>query len=227
VEAIDLTAEISQQIRVFPGSPSPSFIQWSKFDTHGYDSEVVFMSTHTGTHMDAPSHFVKGGQSIDRIPASRFVCNALLLEIPKSAGQVIEPYDIPDADIVENDTIVFLTGWERRHAESDYMTSNPGLSKEAAVLLGKKRINAVGIDGPSIDAGSDQSFSAHHILLGNGILIIENLRHLGVLAGKLPATRRERRGGASMAPMRFTLIVAPLKLAGASGSPVRAIGLIS
>jgi kynurenine formamidase len=55
MKVVDLPLEISPNIRVFPGSPKPSFIRWSKFDIHGYDSEVMFLSTHTGTHRRALS----------------------------------------------------------------------------------------------------------------------------------------------------------------------------
>ena len=68
MEIVDLTMAISPLTRVFPGSPQPAFIQWSTFGVHGYDSEVMHMSTHTGTHMDAPSHFAPGRASIDQVP---------------------------------------------------------------------------------------------------------------------------------------------------------------
>src|SRR5690348_12487625 len=84
VQVIDLTLEISSRSRVFLGYPQPTFIKWSKFEVHGYDSEVVFLSTHTGTHIDSPSHFCPKGKSINQINADRFVCkNALLLRITK------------------------------------------------------------------------------------------------------------------------------------------------
>ncbi|MER3408251.1 MAG: hypothetical protein C4292_05815, partial [Nitrososphaera sp.] len=68
---LDLTRGVSPSTKVFPGSPQPSFIAWSTFAAHGYDSEVVHMSTHTGTHMDAPSHFAPGAPAIDRIAPAR------------------------------------------------------------------------------------------------------------------------------------------------------------
>src|SRR5919106_174875 len=196
MKVIDLTLGISSNIKVFSGSPQPSFIKWSKFDVHGYDSEVMFMSTHTGTHMDAPSHFISGAATIDKIDVNRFVCNnALLLKIEKESNQTISRNDIisceKDGDwekIKENDTIVFFT--------------------DAAKYLVEKKVNAVAIDGPSIDTGIDNSFKVHKILLSNDILIIENLCNLEKFDSR-----------------RFTLIITPLKLIGISGSPVRAIGI--
>jgi arylformamidase len=85
MKVVDLTLGISPNIRVFPGSPQPSFIRWSKFDIHGYDSEVMFLSTHTGTHIDAPSHFISGADNINQVEIDRFVCkNTLLLKMEKN-----------------------------------------------------------------------------------------------------------------------------------------------
>jgi arylformamidase len=67
MKVIDLTRDISPGIKIFPGSPQPAFIRWSKFDTHGYQSEVMFLSTHTGTHKDAPCHFTLNDKSIDQM----------------------------------------------------------------------------------------------------------------------------------------------------------------
>ena len=215
MKIVDLTLGISSNIRVFPGSPQPSFIKWSRFDIHGYDSEVMFLSTHTGTHIDAPSHFISGRATIDKIEINRFICNnAILLKIEKDCNQAVSRDDIiasEDNDvgeIKEKDTIVFFTGWQSQIESDSYMSNNPGLSSDAAEYLVEKKVNAVAIDAPSIDSGIDTSFKAHKILLSNDILIIENICNL----------EKFNTG-------RFTLIITPLKLIGASGSPVRAIGI--
>jgi kynurenine formamidase len=215
MKIVDLTLGISSNIRVFPGSPQPSFIKWSKFDIQGYDSEVMFLSTHTGTHMDAPSHFISGTATIDKIEINRFVCNnTLLLKIEKQSNQTISRNDIIDAEnddgeeVKEKDTIVFFTGWQMQIEKDNYISDNPGLSTDAAKYLIEKKVNAVAIDCPSIDPGIDNSFKVHKILLANDIIIIENLCNLEKFNTR-----------------RFTLIITPLKLIGASGSPVRAIGI--
>ncbi len=78
-------------------------------------------------------------------------------------------------------------------------------------FLTEKNVNAVGIDGPSIDIGSDEHFSTHKTLLASGILIVENLCNLESL---------EHKG-------TFTLLINPLRLKGASGSPVRALAIMA
>ena len=215
MQVIDLTMKITPSIRVFPGSPQPSFIPWSRFDVNGYDSEAMFMSTHTGTHVDAPCHFKPGLASIDMISANRLVCNATLVRVEKKANQLIEEQDLGDYQIRQGYAVVIATGWEKRSGNSNYMSENPGLSKQAARHLSRNKVNAVAIDSPSIDAGADTKFAVHHILLSSNILVVENLCNLDKVA-------RNSSSGVTT----FTLIICPLKLGGATGSPARVLALL-
>ncbi|HYA82371.1 MAG TPA: cyclase family protein [Candidatus Bathyarchaeia archaeon] len=164
--------------------------------------------THTGTHMDAPSHFVRNGRSIDKIPSGRFVSKAVLFKIHKESNETVNLEDITDVHqhIEENDVVIFSTGWERMVTSENYF-SNPGLSEEVANLLVEKRVNMVGIDGPSI--GTDTGFAIHKILLPSDVLIIENLCNLDTLEHC----------------SRFEFAAAPLKLRAASASTMRAIAI--
>jgi arylformamidase len=209
---IDLSQSINSNIKLFPGSPNVSFLKWSKYTIDGYDSEAIFLSTHTGTHMDAPSHFIQEAESIDKLDVNRFVMEDVhLLKILKSANQLISVEDIIASriDIKKNDSIVFATGWEYNYNSDSYIYANPGLSLEAANYLSNKKINAVAIDGPSIDSGINLDFSVHKILLKNNIIIIENLCNLDRINKKI-----------------FKLIAIPLKLYRASGSPIRSLAII-
>lgn len=207
---VDLTREVKNDTKVFPGSPLPKFISWTKIDIHNYDSEVMFMSTHTGTHMDAPSHFVKDVSSIDKVPVSRFISNAVLIKIKKESDQLISAGEIEasNVSINEGDTVVFSTLWEYEVDKDYFFSHNPGLADDAAKYLIDKKVNAVCIDSPSIDRGSDNNFPVHKMLLSKDVLIVENLCNLSKLNNQY-----------------FTLIIMPLKLFGASGSPIRAIAI--
>jgi arylformamidase len=209
MRVVDLSLKISQSLKVFPGSPQPCFVPWTNHSNHGYDSEALFMSTHTGTHMDAPSHFAPGTSSIDRIPAGRFVAQAAIIRIPKKTNELIEATDLQNQDIRRNDAVVIATGWEKKIRAKNYMTENPGLSVEAAKFLVRKNVSLVAIDGPSIDAGADSAFSAHKILLSKNILVVENLCNLEKIKAR-----------------QLMLIVAPLKLQNSTGSPVRALAVL-
>ena len=209
---IDLSQSINSNIKLFPGSPNVYFLKWAKYSIDGYDSEAIFLSTHTGTHIDAPSHFIEKAEPIDNLDVNRFFMeNVHLLKILKSANQLISVEDIVNSgiDIKENDSIVFATGWEYNYNSDNYIHANPGLSLEAANYLSSKKINALAIDGPSIDSGINPDFSVHKVLLKNNIIIIENLCNLAQINIK-----------------NFKLIAIPLKLHGASGSPVRALAII-
>ena len=211
MKPVDLTLTISETLPTFPGSPGPQFISWSELKSDGYNLELLFMSSHTGTHMDAPFHFVSSGAKIHEIPVSRYVGEGTMIRIPKGAGGAITKDDLASFEhkggkIRAGDSVFFYTGWHKFLRDRRYFTENPGLSAEAARCLASRRVNMVGIDSPSIDCGSNARFSAHKILSRDGILIVENLANLG----------RIRRA-------RFGFAILPLKLKDATGSPVRAV----
>ena len=212
VKIIDLTQTIRQEMHTFDAHVKPLTIPWTKMDTHGYESELIFMSTHTGTHMDAPYHFDLAGKSIDNIPVDTFVADATLLNIKKGAKGYVTKYDIMSCEkrvrISSGNAVIISTGWEAHWEKNDYLSSNPGLSKDAAAYLVSKKASMVGIDTANIDHPSDSNFTVHKILLPEGVLIVENLCNLK-----------------SIKQSSFRLIVLPLKIKGASGSPVRAIAI--
>ena len=213
MKVIDLTLTISENIPTFPGSPQPNFINWESIEKDGYNLELLFLSTHTGTHIDAPYHFVKKGQKIDQIMTKRLVTEAILIKIRKGSDQAITKNDIQKFEkkygkIDDGSTVIFHTDWQKNLNKKSYFMKNPGLVTSAAKYLVSKKINLVGIDSPSIDLGKDEKFSVHHILAKSGILIVENLINLDKINSQ-----------------KFHLIVAPLKLKNATGSPVRAMAL--
>jgi Predicted metal-dependent hydrolase len=94
VKPIDLTLTISESIPSFPGSPKPQFISWSNLKEDGYNLELLFLSSHTGTHLDAPYHFVKNGLKINQIPLDRLIGKAILIKIKKTKNNAITKSDI-------------------------------------------------------------------------------------------------------------------------------------
>ncbi|MFB5631714.1 MAG: cyclase family protein [Nitrosopumilus sp.] len=211
MKPIDLTLTISKSIPSFPGSPTPQFISWSNLKEDGYNLELLFLSSHTGTHLDAPFHFVKNGIKIDQIPLGRLIGKAILIKIKKSKNSPITKLDIiqfekKNGSIPNNSSVFFFTDWQKNLKKDNYFTENPGLALSAARYLSEKKTNLVGIDSPSIDLGKDESFSVHHVLSKNNILIVENLANLNKIQLK-----------------EFNFTILPLKLKDATGSPVRAV----
>ena len=214
MKIIDLTLTISDKIPTFPGSPHPTFIPWENIKEDGYNLEVLFLSSHTGTHMDAPHHFLEKGAKIHEISLEKLVSEAALIQSRKSSGQSITKTDIQKfekkhGEIEGFSSVIFQTGWQRNLQKKYYFTKNPGLSISAAKYLASKKISLVGIDSPSIDVGTDSKFSVHQIFAKKGMLIVENLTNLDKIKSS-----------------KFHLVVLPLKLKNATGSPVRAIAFV-
>jgi len=211
VKPIDLSLTISESIPTFPGSPKPQFIAWSDIKDDGYNLELLFLSSHTGTHLDAPYHFVKNGLKINQIPLDRLIGKAILIKLKKTRNSPITKSDITlfekkNGKIPNHSSIFFYTEWQKNLKKDNYFTENPGLDSSSAKYLATKKINLVGIDSPSIDLGKDESFSVHHILSKNNILIVENLANMNKIQSN-----------------EFHFTILPLKLKDATGSPVRAV----
>ena len=209
----DLTLTISKSTPNFPGSPKLQFIPWSTLKEDGYNLELLFLSSHTGTHLDAPYHFAKNGAKIHQIPLDRLLGNGILIKIKKGKNQVITKNDLvlferKNGNIQKHSSIIFHTEWQKNLNSDSYFINNPGLSESAAKYLVSKEINLVGIDSPSIDLGINKTFIVHKILAKNNILIVENLTNLNKISSK-----------------QFDFVILPLKLKNASGSPVRAIAI--
>jgi len=208
MKPIDLTLVITPKTPMFPGSPAPQFIQWNAIERDGYNLEIAVLSTHTGTHLDAPYHFCRLGARLHQIPVDRLMRRATLIRTDSNqiSRKDLVRFEDTYGAIRKDATIILHTGWSRNIKKQSYFEKNPGLAPDAAKHLASKKINMVGIDSPSIDPGSSTDFAAHRILAENNILIVENLVNLD----KIPQ-------------QHFELIVLPLKINGATGSPVRAV----
>ena len=179
------------------------------------------MSEHTGTHIDAPLHFIAEGPAhygVDEISLDRLVGRAATIE---TTG--LEPGDLLDADHIRSweqehgsietgDKVLFRYGWDERWGTGpegrSFLEDWPGLGGDAAEYLVEKGISLVGCDTLAVDAAGSVENPAHYALLGNEIYIAENLKNLDRLAS-------------------FCLFAAfPLKIRGGSGSPVRAVALV-
>jgi kynurenine formamidase len=187
MKSIDLTLTISQSIPTFPGTPKSQFILWSTLKEDGYNLELLFLSSHTGTHLDAPYHFVKNGAKIHQIPLDRLLGVGILIKIKKGKNQEITKDDLisferKNGNIPKYSSVIFHTGWQKNLHDDSYFINNPGLSESAAKYLISKKINLVGIDSPSIDLGTNQTFSIHKILAKNNVLIVENLSNLNKIS---------------------------------------------
>ncbi|CAN5629630.1 cyclase family protein [soil metagenome] len=164
---------------------------------------------HVGTHMDAPFHFYHAGRTIDQVALVHFVGPALLINLARKAAKAeIAPAELLpyQAAIIKTRRIILNTGWASHWGQADYFTDYPVISATTAQLLVSWGVTLVGIDTPSVDV---YPYPVHFALLGNDILIVENLTNLDRIQ-----------------PAQFEFIAVPLKITARDASPVRALAIV-
>ena len=216
-DLVDLTHPLVAGMPVWPGHPD--FCQTAMSSLARGDAScwhALSLGEHTGTHFDAPSHFVEGGWSIEKAPLERFfgrmvtVSSIGLAPCFAVPADAILAWEAKHGSIAPGDAVFFHFGWDCLwDAEPEaFLADWPGLSREAAELLVARGARIVGSDCLSIDAFGSPDFPAHLTLLGAGILIGENFARLGTL------------------PPVCSLAALPLPIVDGSGSPLRAIAFV-
>lgn len=198
---IDLSVAINKKTPVYPGDPKTVIDKCGILQKDGYQDHYVSIGTHAGTHVDAPSHMLKGGKNIDQISLEQFSGRGVYIK----TGKQIKLQKIEDAPIQGGDFVLLYTGMSDVYFKSDYYDSYPDIPEDVIHYLVSKKVKAVGVDMCSID---HEPFPMHKILLKNNILIIENLTNLEALNGK-----------------EFKIYAFPLKLE-IDGSPARVVAEI-
>jgi len=202
----DITLTITPQMIVWPGDPSVNIQRISSIAS-GDNSNVsqMTMSCHTGTHVDAPDHFLNNGKTVEGLSLDLLVGRAYVLYLPNVSlitAAVLMQADIPP----RTRRLLFKTRNSEYWAKgnSEFHTDFVGLSVDAAELLVDRNVRLVGIDYLSI-APYKQGTPVHTILLNAGVVVIEGLDL------------------SQVSPGRYTLHCLPLKLGGAEGAPTRCI----
>jgi kynurenine formamidase len=197
-----------------------------------YRSNKFSAPEHGGTHLDAPAHFAKDGNTLDAVPVEQLVGPAVVVDVTRTC----------QADRDHRISIDDLTAWEKQHGEiphqaivllrtgfgkywpdrKQYLGTDlrgdpgvaalhfPGLGPEAAAWLIRERaIKAVGLDTASIDYGQSTQYETHVELMTHNVPAMENLANLD----RLP-------------PSGITVVALPMKIRGGSGGPLRAIAIV-
>jgi arylformamidase len=196
MEIFDITRPLSAETLVYPGDVKPSFRQR---DEGNYLISDLHISTHTGTHIDAPVHYLKSGETIDTIPLINLIGRCRVVDV-NSAGCTITAEHL--AGKTENiSRLLIKTSFS---GSNQFMENYPSLSFDAARLITGKGIYCIGIDSPSIESYHCDG-TVHRELLGKGCIIIELLDLSAVPEGD------------------YDMIALPLRLKGLDGSPARVV----
>jgi kynurenine formamidase len=222
---IDLTHTLDEHIPVWPNTKRLERAITTDYAQKGYRVEQYAMAAGTGTHMDAPGHFVQGGRSISDFNLNELIVSACVLNITKQAQEnpdyAITPDDLLNWEkqygtIPAGSLFLACTGWsqywpdEQRYLNRDQQGNLhfPGFSKAAAELLVERNVVGIGIDSISLDPGLDKTFGTHYTMLPHDKYQLENLTNLE----QLPAT------GA-------TVFVMPLKIKNAPEAAARVVAV--
>jgi kynurenine formamidase len=212
MRVVDLSHTVEPGMPTYPGTPGPAIQPIAAIAEQGYAEQLVTFSTHTGTHIDLPSHILPDKMLPDVFTVEQFAGSGIALDVRGSTGGLISvdmlmPYS---ALIRECEFLLLCSGWSRYWGTSDYFDRYPVLSIEAARWLAGFRLKGLGVDMISVDVADSADFPVHKILLQKGIVLIENLTGLS-----------------SLFHQNFMFCCFPLKIAEAEASPVRAVALFN
>jgi arylformamidase len=197
MKIIDVTRPLAKDMLIYPGDIIPSF---SQADHGRYLISDLHISSHTGTHIDAPAHYLKSGDSIDTIPLGNLIGRCRVVDMSGTDSTTITAADL-EGKLSNVKRLLLKT----RFSGMDAFTEEyPSLAYDAACSVTDNGIGCIGIDSPSIESYNCDG-TVHRRLLENGCIIIELLDLSDVPEGD------------------YEMVALPLRLAGLDGSPARVI----
>jgi len=208
---VDLTLPLYADVPVKPGDPRVVIDELRDIATEGYRLTHLSIGTHTGTHIDAPSHIIKAGDTLNSISFDVLVGPCCLVNVAGEPGSsvVLEDLIIHEEAIRSAGRVVLKSGWAKRWGTPEYYRNSPSITMEVARWLAGKDVHVklIGIDMPTPSV--KQETDIHKVFLKAGIPIVECLNLENLIQSY------------------FEIVVAPLPLRNREGAPCRVIGLLN
>lgn len=196
----DVTVPLATGMSAYPGDPPYAL---EAVGNGPFRLSRVSMSSHAGTHVDAPLHFVASGAAVDQLPLEILLGKARVLEL--AARERIERRDLEEADLRDDLRVLLKTRMSGQMLKGGYIEDHVYLSEDAALYLVQAGIKLVGFDYMSVDRAGSTDYPAHHALLGAGVVLVEGLDLSEVEPGE------------------YEMACLPLRLAGGDGAPARVV----
>ncbi|MCR1952260.1 MULTISPECIES: cyclase family protein [unclassified Clostridium] len=208
MRVIDLSHTINKNMTTYTKDEKPEIYNIATIEKDGFNEKLLRLCTHTGTHIDAPSHMINKGKTIEEFNISEFIGIAFMIDISNIKEVKISDLIQYEEKLRNCDFLILKTGWENYWGTQNYFNDFPSLTEEAAKWICDFSLRGIGIDAISIDKFDSIDFEIHNVVLSRGKLIIENLTNLDNINAD-----------------EFTLVATPLKIEDGDASPVRAIAL--
>jgi kynurenine formamidase len=212
---IDLSHRVDKDTQVYPGDPAVRLEPATTIAVDGVNVLNVHIGSHSGTHVDAPYHFIENGERIDTMDMKFFFGHAVVMDVRgKSPRERITVEDLRPYEnrLSEGVVAILRTGWDEHYGKARYY-DHPFLDRQAAHLIVNAGARTVAIDALNVDetvleGPHPEGYPAHHLILGAGGVIAENLTNLEAIDFPDPF-----------------LSLLPVKLGGSDGAPVRAVAM--
>ena len=210
MKIIDLSHTIAKTTPVFPGSEKPQLATVASYEKDGYRETLIRMYSHTGTHFDPPAHVYEKGLTLDALPLTQFIGQAIVIDCRHvKPGELITMKEVNEAgeEVESADFLLFNTGWDKFWGAEEYFGNYPCIDDEVLdfILLGKYK--GIGFDVIGLDPIADENLTRHKRLFAHRAIVnIENLTNLDACGRGL-----------------FDFSCFPLPLKDGDGSPVRAV----
>jgi kynurenine formamidase len=222
VKVIDLTLKLYDGLKTFSSHPKFTLLDQVSFEfsapryelpCEGFASKLMIVSDHGGTHVDAPSHFIKDGKNIDEMPLEQIMGSAICIDVSDKAQHAVIDSQMLQAKCeahgleVRKGDIVLLRAFPGKWGEGEFHNWQ-GINDDGARWLQERGVKVVGMDLGVVDEIGNPTRPVHMRMLGAEILLIENLVNLDQVANS-----------------RFLFIGLPLNVDGATASPIRAVAI--
>jgi arylformamidase len=199
----DVTVPLGPGLPVYPGDPPFEIEPMPQPESAPFKLSRMSMATHTGTHVDAPAHFLPGGATVDSLPPEILIGKARVVEI--LARERIERSDLEAQDLRDDLRVLLKTRMSGQMLKPGFQEDHLHLSGDAAAYLAQAGLKLVGFDYLSVDRFGAADFPAHRALLGAGVVIVEGLDL------------------SEVEPAEYDMSCLPLRVAGGDGAPARVI----
>ncbi len=200
----DVTVPFSDKMMCFPTDPQCSIEpHWTIKKGDAVNLSVFCFGSHTGTHIDAPCHFIDSGKTIDQLGMQYFLGTAKVFGFPDQS--CIDIADVSGLEIQKGDIVLFKTKNSRYMRMGTFREDFTYITGAAAQYLAEREISTLGFDFLSIEQFGSEAFSAHYAVLGKGIVIIEGLDLTDVQPGE------------------YDMVSLPMLVNGGNGSPIRVL----